>query len=158
MGFFDMLRIAKTFLVLAAVVRADDTGACPCPAGQAVDTDCKDCHRVRCRIGGWAVSRECEGSTWCPKASADWVKNCQAQSDGSPWSSPKTICGSVADACGAVCGAMDPPDKDCAFRCTVAQNAASHTCASFPWPELPPVPTTQFPPSGFGQGPNHVYT
>mmetsp|Transcript_51091 Transcript_51091/g.141483 ORF Transcript_51091/g.141483 Transcript_51091/m.141483 type:complete len:160 (-) Transcript_51091:142-621(-) len=157
---------ARAFPVLAATVAllgvvpatASQVGTCPCPVFQDPSRDCQDCHRVRCRIGGWEIHRQCSDASWCFDAAKQWVKNCNAYTGAAPWTSMKTACTSVMDVCGLVCGKLFPPQQDCSYRCLLAQGAAAHNCLSFPWPDPPATPSTTSALSFQGPNTENVYT
>mmetsp|Transcript_12818 Transcript_12818/g.35169 ORF Transcript_12818/g.35169 Transcript_12818/m.35169 type:complete len:156 (-) Transcript_12818:171-638(-) len=126
---------AAVAALVAAPAATTTVGTCPCPVFQDPSKDCQDCHRVRCRIGGWEIHRQLADATWAYDAASLWVSNCMAYSKAAPWTSMSTTCKSVMDACGTVCGKLFPPDTSCTYRCSLAQGSAAHACLSFPWPE-----------------------
>mmetsp|Transcript_29702 Transcript_29702/g.85012 ORF Transcript_29702/g.85012 Transcript_29702/m.85012 type:complete len:159 (-) Transcript_29702:115-591(-) len=149
--------LATVAALAAAPAAATTVGTCPCPVFQTPSKDCEDCHRVRCRIGGWEIHRQTSDTSWAYEAAAQWTKNCNAYTRAAPWTSMQTACKSVLDACGVVCGKIFPPDASCNYRCALAQGSAVHSCLSFPWPD-PPAEGDSAPPAAAAASPGPVYT
>ncbi|CAE7869068.1 hypothetical protein AK812_SmicGene22307 [Symbiodinium microadriaticum] len=105
---------------------------CPCPYGPVTKV-CLECRRVRCSIGGSALTKWAAAEQWATEAGKKWAENCESLTRSNPHSSTEMICSTTVTPCAAICASRSK-DANCPSRCAENVGRAAHACATFPWP------------------------